>query len=96
MKESLSVEKRITTLEKKNSQEDRKSKKISFKDDSKKNMPKDPFDVEGLQKVLKTMTNEMTDVKKQVAKSSSSKKNFRPFKKNQSSNSQPPNIIFEF
>ena len=33
MKESLSVEKRIIALEKKNSKEDRKSKKVSFKYD---------------------------------------------------------------
>ena len=49
MKESLSIEKRITALEKNNSQEDRKSKKVSFKDDSKNKLPKDPFDVEGIQ-----------------------------------------------
>ena len=67
MKESLSVDKHITALEKKNSQEDRNSNKVSFKDDSKKKAPKYPFDVEGLQKSLKTITNEMVDIKKQVA-----------------------------
>ena len=72
---------------------DRKSKKVSFKDDSKNKPSKYPFDVEGLQKVLNTMKNEMVDIKKQVAESSSIKKNFRPFKKNQPSNSQSPNII---
>ena len=35
----------------------------------------------------------MADIKKQVAEISSSKKTLRPFKKNQSSNSQLPNII---
>ena len=74
MKESLSIEKRITALEKNNCQEDWKSKKVSFKDDSKKKLPKYPFDVEGLQKVLKTMKNEMENIKKQVAENSSSKK----------------------
>ncbi|WP_205016080.1 hypothetical protein, partial [Pseudonocardia sp. EV170527-09] len=64
MKESLSVDKCITTLEKKNYQDDLKSKKVSFKDDSNKKTSKDPFDVESLQKVLKTMTNEMEDIKK--------------------------------
>ena len=39
------------------------------------------------------MENEMVDIKKQVAESSNSKKTLRTFKKNQSSNSQPPNII---
>ena len=93
MIESLSVEKRITTLEKKNSQEERKSKKVSFKDDSKKKPSKDPFDVEGLQKFLKTMTNAMADIKKQVIESYSLKRTFRPFNKIQSYNSHPPNII---
>ena len=93
MKESLFVEKHIIALEKNNFQEDRKSKKVSFKDDSKKKPPKDPFDVEGLQKFLNTMTNEMADIKKQVVESSSSKKTFRPFKKGQSSITQPSNII---
>ena len=55
MKESLSVEKHITALEKNNSQEDRKSNKVYFKYDSKKKAPIDPFDVEGLQKNLKTI-----------------------------------------
>ena len=35
----------------------------------------------------------MADIKKQFVESSSSKKTFRPFKKNQSYNSQSPNII---
>ena len=41
MKEAIAVEKRITSLEKKNSIEERKSKKVSFKYDSKKKA-KDP------------------------------------------------------
>ena len=40
------------------------------------------------------MTNETINIEKQVAKSNSSNKTFRPFKKNQSSNSQPLNIIY--
>ena len=52
-------------------------------------MAKDPYDVEGLQKVLKTMSNEMVEIKKQVAKTST-KKPFRNFKKPES---KPPNAI---
>jgi len=89
MKEALVVEKRIIALEKKVALEDRKSKKVSFKDDSKKKTPKDPYDMEGLQKVLKTMSNEMVEIKKQVAETST-KKPFRNFKKPES---KPPNVI---
>ena len=64
MKEAIIVEKHITALEKKNVMEERKSEKVSFKEDPKKKQPKDPFDLEGLQKVLKTMSNEMVDIKK--------------------------------
>ena len=39
------------------------------------------------------MKNEMEDIKKQVAENASSKNTFRNFKKGQSSNTQPPNII---
>jgi hypothetical protein len=49
---------------------ERKPKKSTFKDESKKKAPKDPFDLEGLQKVLKTMSNEMVEIKKQVVESS--------------------------
>lgn len=38
------------------------------------------------------MSNEMVEIKKQVAESSS-KKPFRSFKKTQASNYQPPNVI---
>lgn len=89
MKEAIAMEKRITALEKKAALEDRKSKKVSFKDDSKKKMAKDPHDMEGLQKVLKTMSNEMVEIKKQVAKTST-KRPFRNFKKPES---KPPNAI---
>jgi len=89
MKEALAVEKHIIALEKKTALEDRKSKKVSFKDDSKKKMPKYPYDMEGLQKVLKTMSNEMVEIKKQVAKTSI-KRPFRNFKKPES---KPPNAI---
>ena len=51
-------------------------KKVTFKDESKKKAPKDPFGLEGLQQVLKTLSNEMVEIKKQVAKYSS-KKSFR-------------------
>ena len=90
MKEAIAVEKRITSLEKKNAIEETKSKKVSFKDDSKKKA-KDPYDMEGLQKVLKTMSNEMVEIKKQVAETST-KKPFRNFRRNQVE-SKPPNII---
>ena len=36
-----------------------KTKKATFKDESKKKSPKNPFDLEGLQKFLKSMSNEM-------------------------------------
>jgi len=48
--------------------------------------------MEGLQKVLKTISNEMVEIKKQVDESSS-KRPFRNFKRNQPENSQRPNII---
>ena len=67
MKEAIAVEKRILALEKKNVVDERKYKKVTFKDDPKKKQSKDPFDLEGLQKVLKTMSNEMVDIKRQVA-----------------------------
>jgi len=51
-------------------QEIRKTIKVTFKDESKKKVPKDPFNLEGLQKVLKIMSNEMVDIKKQVVESS--------------------------
>lgn len=89
MKEALAVEKRIKAVEKKVALEDRKSKKVSFKDDSKKKTPKDPYDIEGLQKVLKTLSNEMVEIKKQVAETST-KRPFRNFKKTES---KPPNVI---
>lgn len=57
MKEALAVEKRIIALEKKTALEERKNKKVTFKDDAKKKTQKDPYDMEGLQKVLKTMSN---------------------------------------
>ena len=64
MKESIAIEKIILDLDKKYALEERKSKKVTFRDESKKKSPKDPFDLEGLQKVLKTMSNEMVDIKK--------------------------------
>ena len=47
--------------------------------------------MEGLQKVLKTMSNEMVEIKKQVA-DTSTKKLFRNFKRNQVE-TKPPNSI---
>ena len=64
MKEALAVEKRVNALEKKAALEERKNKKVSFKEYTKKKTPKDPYDMEGLQKVLKTMSNEMVEIKK--------------------------------
>ena len=78
--EAFAVEKRIIALEKKAALKDRKSKRVSFKDDSKKKITKDPYNMEGLQKVLKTMSNEMVEIKKQVAETST-KKPYRNFKK---------------
>jgi len=89
MKEALAVEKHVNALEKKAALEERKSKKVSFKDDSKKKTPKGPYDMEGLKKVLKTMSNEMVEIKKQVAETSA-KRPFRNFKKTKS---KPPNVI---
>jgi len=71
MKEAIVVEKRTLAIEKKNASEERKSKKVTFRDESKKKVTKDPYDMEGLQKVLKTMSNEMVEIKKQVVESSS-------------------------
>lgn len=65
---------------------------VTFKDELKKKSPKDPFNLEGLQKVFKTMSNEMVEIKKQVFESSS-KKHFSSFKRNQTFNPQPPNTI---
>lgn len=48
MKEEITVEKRILDVDKKNALEERKSKKVTFRDESKKKPPKDPFDLEGL------------------------------------------------
>eukprot|EP00253_Pinus_taeda_P034457 PITA_34457 len=49
--EAIAVERRVVALEKRSAIEERKSKKISFKEDPKKKQIKDPFDLEGLQKV---------------------------------------------
>ena len=48
--------------------------------------------MEVLQKVLKTMSNEMVEIKKQVAETST-KKPFRNFRRNQSTSPRPPNAI---
>ena len=90
--EAIAVEKHVIALEKRSVIEERKSKKITFKEDSKKKQTKDPFDLEGLQKVLKTMSNEMIDIKKQVAETSS-RKPYRAFKRNPLMEVKPPNAI---
>lgn len=64
MKEAIAVEKHILVVDKKKSLEEQKYKKVAFRDESKKKPPKYPFDLEGLQKLLKTMSNEMVDIKK--------------------------------
>jgi len=92
MKEEIAVEKRTIALEKKNVVEECKSKKVSFKEDPKKTQPKDPFGLEGLQKVLKTMSNEMVDIKKQVAETSSTNP-YKPYRRNPSTDSKPPSAI---
>lgn len=92
MKEAIAVEKHILALEKKNTLEERKSKKVTFRDESKKKVTKDPYDMEGLKKVLKTMSNEMVEIKKQVVETSS-KRQFRNFKRNQAIDPKPPNAI---
>jgi len=73
MKEAIVVEKHILALDNKNALEERKSKKVTFRDEYNKKAPKYPFDVEALQKFLKTMSNEMVNTKKQVAETSSRK-----------------------
>ena len=92
MKEAFAVEKRIIALEKKNALKERKSKKVTFKDDQKKKIVKDPYGMEGLQKVLKTMSNEMVETKKQVVETST-KKPFRNFRRKQSTEPKPTNAI---
>lgn len=89
MKEALDVEKCVIALQKEAAREDIKSKNVSFKDDSKKKMAKDPYDMQGLQKVLKTMSNEMVEFKKQVDETSTK----RPFRKFKKPKSKPPNAI---
>jgi len=49
MKETIAMEKHILVVEEKNALEEHKSKKVTFRDDSKKKPPKYPFDLEGLQ-----------------------------------------------
>lgn len=48
--------------------------------------------MEGLQKFLKMMSNEMVEIKKQVAKTST-KRQFRNFKRNKPTDPRPPNAI---
>ena len=90
--EGLAVERRVVALEKRSTIEERKSKKISFKEETKKKKTKDPFDMEGLQKVLKAMSNEMIDIRKQVAESSP-RKPLRSFKRNPPMETKPPSVV---
>lgn len=92
MKEAIAIKEHILALEKKNALEEWKSKKVTFRDESKKKTPKNPFDLEGLQKVLKTMSNEMVDIKKQVVETSS-RKAYKPYKRNPSFDPKPPSTI---
>ena len=92
MTKAIAVEKRVIALEKRSAIEEHKSKKVTLKEDSKKKQAKDPFDLEGLQKVLKTMSNEIVDIKKQVAETSS-KKPYKAFKRGPSMDIKPPNAI---
>lgn len=67
MKETLAMEKRVLTLEKKVIIEEIKiDKKVTFREESQKKTAKNPFDLEGLQNFLKTMSNEMVELKNQV------------------------------
>ena len=91
MKEAIAVQKCIIALEKKNVVDERKSKKVTFKEYPKKKT-KHPFDLEGLNCFLKTMSKKMVDIKKQVAENSS-KKPFKPFWRNPSTDLKPPNAI---
>ena len=63
MKESLSIENIILALEKKTAQEERNTKRVSFNDEPKNKTSKYPYYIEGLQKVLKTMSNDMVEKK---------------------------------
>jgi len=85
MTKAIDVENFILALDKKNALEERKSKKVTFRGEYKKEAPKDPFDLEGLQKVLQTMSNEMVNIKKQVAETSS-RKSYNPHKGDPSPN----------
>lgn len=91
MKEAITIEKRFIALVKKIFVEERKSKKVYFKEYPKKKQSKDPLDLEGLKKVLKTMSNEMVDIKKLAE--TSSKKPYKPYRRNPSTDSKPLNAI---
>lgn len=82
MKEELGVEKQMLSIAKKYFVEENKrsshpTKKVTFKEEKNENIPKDAFDMNGLQKVINTLSNEVFSLKKHVVKESSSK---RPFK----------------
>jgi hypothetical protein len=78
MQEDLYVEKEISSIASKSPSEDSRSsittKKTIVKDEMK---DKDVFDMENLQKVMKTLANEIVDVKRKLVEVSN--KSFRPF-----------------
>jgi hypothetical protein len=78
MQEALDVEKEISSIASKSPSEDSRSsittKKTIIKDERK---DKDVFDMENLQKVMKTLANEIVDVKGKLVEVSN--KPFRPF-----------------
>lgn len=73
MKKALAIEKRLLALENKVFEERKATKKVTFKEYPKKKTTNDPYDMEGLQKVLETLSNEMIQLKKQFFEGSSSK-----------------------
>lgn len=58
------------------------TKKVTSKDELKKKSTKDPYDMEGLKNILKIMSNEMVELKKQTDDISSSKWPFSTFGRN--------------
>lgn len=91
MKEVISIEKHIFSLEKKIVSDERRVVKKEKKDLRKKHS-KYAFDVEVLKKIINSMTIEIVELKRQVAESSS-RKGYRPMKRNSTAQSfSPPPI----
>lgn len=74
------------------SRKEKHDRRTKSKEDPKKKQSKYLFDLEGLQKVLKIMSNKMVDIKKKVVETSS-KKPYKPYRRNPSIDSKPPNVI---